>query len=203
MSALHVVAWLIVAVILAWRVALPLWRHWRAPVERPAVVKRWPVSIPVKAMPGFRERLCRCNMECPFGRIGSEPRCKESELRAAGVAVQVLEPEPDHYAIEAKDREHPAPRIYPPMPHLNKWKVSNRARWHGSRMRFAMPTGESASFETAKAGLNADLNRILSDLDVTIMDICEGLPNLVQTDDGFRFDPRVDIELLETGGGGK
>jgi hypothetical protein len=126
-NTLHVVAWLAVAVILAWRVVLPLWRHWRAPV------------VP--------------------------------------------------------------PRVYPPMPHLNKWKVSNRARWYGSRMRFAMPTGESADFTTAQAASNADLNRILTDLDVTIMDICEGLPNLVQTDDGFRFDPRVDIELLETGGG--
>jgi hypothetical protein len=126
-NTVHAFAWLIVAVILAWRVVLPLWRRRRAPV------------VP--------------------------------------------------------------PRVYPPMPHLNKWKVSNRAKWCGSRMRFHVPTGQGASFTAARLA-DSEVNRILTDLDVTIMDICEGLPNLVQTDDGFRFDPRVDIELLETGGGG-
>jgi hypothetical protein len=45
---------------------------------------------PVKPMPGFRDRLCRCNADCPLGRVGSQPRCTESELRTAGVAVHVL-----------------------------------------------------------------------------------------------------------------
>jgi hypothetical protein len=120
-NTVHLVAWLIAAVILAWRVVLPLWRHWRAPM------------VP--------------------------------------------------------------PRVYPPMPHLNKWKVSNRAKWCGSRRVLPPGVGRHTPPQT-------EAERIASDLDVTIMDICEGIPNLVQTDDGFRFDPRVDIELLEPGGGG-
>lgn len=68
--------------------------HLASPAPKPVV--------PVAAMPGFLDRLCRCNMECPLGRTGAMNRCTEAELRAAGVAVQVVEPEPAHAADGAE-----------------------------------------------------------------------------------------------------
>ncbi len=48
-------------------------------------------AIPVKRMPGYLRRLCQCDWMCPLGRSGRVIRCTESELRAAGVKVQVIE----------------------------------------------------------------------------------------------------------------
>lgn len=77
------------------------------------------------------------------------------------------------------------------------WKVGDRACWNGEP-RFGLPTGASASFRTAMAHVpTAEERRLYTTFEVTIKAERYGVPISVRADDGFTFDPSIDIDRLE------